>query len=370
VGLIDEVELYNRALSASEIQSIYNAGSGGKCKECTPPEVSITGNDPVCPNSPHIYAATTNAMNPSFNWSVNGGTINGSNTGSSVNVTAGSAGTMTVSVEVADGTTNCSNSAALEVSVEDHEPPVLRTFPTHHSLWPPNHQYETILVAHCVDTVGDNCTFLSPSDVVVDSVSSDEPEDAKGGGDGDTLNDIVIASDCKSVQLRRERQGGGNGRVYTLYLSVRDGNGNIGAATCLVTVPHSQNGNPAVDDGPAYFVFGNCSSAPKVAENFSQMSESATMPESYALEQNYPNPFNPSTSIAFSVKEAGEVQLSIYNLHGQEVRTLASGNYASGKYAITWDGKDERGQIVPSGVYLYKLRVNGFAQTRKMIFMK
>jgi hypothetical protein len=98
--------------------------------------------------------------------------------------------------------------------------------------------------------------------------------------------------------------------------------------------------------------------------------EPEVIPTAYALHQNYPNPFNPNTSIAFSVKEAGVVQLTIYNLHGQEVRTLASGNYASGKYAITWDGKDERGQTLPSGVYLYKLRVNGFAQMRKMIFMK
>ncbi len=334
-----------------------------------PPDVSITGNDPVCPNTTHTYTATTDAANPTFEWSVTGGTINDIN-GSTASVTAGGAGTMTVSVEVTDGATNCSNSATLEVSVEDNKPPVIVTFPTPISLWPPNHQYETILVAQCVETVGDNCALLSPSDVLVDSVSSDEPEDVNGGGDGNTLNDIVIASDCKSVQLRRERQGGGNGRVYTLHLSVRDGNGNIGVAMCFVTVPHSQNGNSAVDDGPAYFVFGNCSSAPKVAETFDQMSESATMPESYALEQNYPNPFNPSTSIAFSVKEAGVVQLSIYNLHGQEVRALINGHRHAGFHSVNWDGKDERGQNAPSGVYLYKLRVNEFAQTRKMIFMK
>ena len=369
-GLIDEVEIFNRALSASEIQSIYNANSAGKCKECTPPEVSIAGNESVCPNSTHPYTATTNAMNPSFNWSVTGGTINGDNTGSSISVTAGGAGTMAVSVEVTDGTTNCSNSATLEVSVEDNEPPMIITFPTPISLWPPNHQYETILVAQCVDTVADNCALLSPSDVVVDSVSSDEPEDAKGNGDGNTRNDIVIAANCKSVQLRSERQGGGNGRVYTLYLSVRDGNGNIGTAICVVTVPHSQNGNPAVDNGAAYFVFGNCSSASKRAENFGQMNESETMPEGYALAQNYPNPFNPSTSIAFSVKETGVVQLTIYNLHGQEVRALINGQMNAGFHSVNWDGKDERSQLVPSGVYLYKLRVNGFAQTRKMTFMK
>jgi PKD repeat protein len=104
------------------------------------------------------------------------------------------------------------------------------------------------------------------------------------------------------------------------------------------------------------------------------------IPTKFNLEQNYPNPFsseakfrsagNPSTSIAFSVKETGVVQLSIYNLHGQEVRTLVKGQMNAGFHSVSWDGKDEHGQVLPSGIYLYKLRVNGFAQTRKMTFMK
>ena len=378
VGLIDEVDIYDRVLSAAEIQSIYNAGSAGKCKECTPHEVNITGNESICPNSPHVYAATTNAINPSFNWSVTGGTINGSNTGSSINVTAGSVGTMTVIVEVAGGTTNCNNSAALEVLVEDHEPPVLRTFPAHHSLWPPNHQYETFLVAHCVDTVGDNCTFLSPSDVVVAFVTSDEPEDAKGNGDGNTRNDIVIASDCKSVQLRSERQGGGNGRVYTLHLSVRDGNGNTGTATCLVTVPKSQNGNPAVDDGPIYTVTGSCNgSLGKLAGVSSdENAETMTLPESYALEQNYPNPFNPSTVIGFQLPENSDVKLTIYSVTGQLVRELVNGKMNAGRHVFSWDGRDRSGNTVGAGMYLYRLVARGangevmFAQTRRMAFVK
>jgi hypothetical protein len=91
---------------------------------------------------------------------------------------------------------------------------------------------------------------------------------------------------------------------------------------------------------------------------------------SYQLEQNYPNPFNPSTKIQFSVLEAGVVQLSIYNLQGQEVRRLVSGQMNAGRHAITWNGRDNAGKVVPSGVYLYKLRVNGFEETRKMTFMK
>jgi hypothetical protein len=79
---------------------------------------------------------------------------------------------------------------------------------------------------------------------------------------------------------------------------------------------------------------------------------------SYELAQNYPNPFsqiprfagNPSTRIAFGMKEAGVVQLSVYNLQGQEVRTLVSGQMNPGHHAITWNGQDNAGKIVPSGV--------------------
>lgn len=91
---------------------------------------------------------------------------------------------------------------------------------------------------------------------------------------------------------------------------------------------------------------------------------------SYQLEQNYPNPFNPSTKIEFSVLEAGDVQLAIYNLQGQEIRTLISGPLEAGRHAIRWNGRDNTGKLAPSGVYLYKLRVNGFEETRKMTLMK
>ncbi|MCI0553752.1 MAG: T9SS type A sorting domain-containing protein [Anaerolineae bacterium] len=366
-GLIDEVDIYSRALTASEIQSLYNAGSAGKCKECTPPEVSITGNESVCPNTTHTYTANTNAANPTFEWSVTGGTINGDNTGSSVSVTAGGAGTMAVSVEVTDGATNCSNSVTQNVTVEDNQAPVITAAINPITLWPPNHQYVTINVSQCVASVTDNCATLATNNVIITKVTSDEPEDAKGGGDGNTKNDMVIAANCQSVQLRSEREGSGNGRVYTIHLSVNDGNGNTGTATCLVTVPKSQNGNLAVDDGAVYTVTCSCNGLSKDSkQDFTQES----LPEGYALEQNYPNPFNPATSIAFSVKETGVVQLTIYNLHGQEVRTLINSQMNAGFHSMNWDGKDERGQVVPSGVYLYKLRVNGFAQTRKMTFMK
>lgn len=95
--------------------------------------------------------------------------------------------------------------------------------------------------------------------MVIAQVSSDEPEDAPGSSDGSTLNDIVIAPGCKSVQLRAERQDSGNGRVYTITFKVKDAAGNVATATAKVTVPKSQGNNgAAIDDGPAYTKLGSC----------------------------------------------------------------------------------------------------------------
>jgi hypothetical protein len=86
--------------------------------------------------------------------------------------------------------------------------------------------------------------------VKIQKVSSDEPEDNLSGADGTTLNDIVIAPDCKSVQLRAERDGNLNGRVYTITLKVTDSFGNTATATVKISVPKSNNGT-AVDNGAA-----------------------------------------------------------------------------------------------------------------------
>jgi hypothetical protein len=99
---------------------------------------------------------------------------------------------------------------------------------------------------------------------------------------------------------------------------------------------------------------------------------------SYELEQNYPNPFNPSTTIKFALPEAGEVKLVIYNSNGQLVRTLYSGEMSAGRFEVEWDGKNESGERVASGVYLYELKARdpsagsgpGFVAKKKLVLMK
>lgn len=86
--------------------------------------------------------------------------------------------------------------------------------------------------------------------------------------------------------------------------------------------------------------------------------------------RNYPNPFNPETRISYSLPAAGKVQLSIYNLKGQKLIRLAEGEQAKGLHSLTWNGVDEKGRSLPSGIYLARLVQNGSVINKKLILMK
>ena len=96
----------------------------------------------------------------------------------------------------------------------------------------------------------------------------------------------------------------------------------------------------------------------------------SVIPEEYSLKQNYPNPFNPTTNIDFTVPATGPVELVIYNIMGQRIRTLQSGNIKYGYHSVQWNGLDDRGLHVSSGVYFSELMARGFRQTRKMLLLK
>ncbi len=88
------------------------------------------------------------------------------------------------------------------------------------------------------------------------------------------------------------------------------------------------------------------------------------------LQGNYPNPFNPTTNISFSLKDRGDVQLTIFNLKGQKVRTLVNSSMASGNHSVTWDGTTDRGTSVASGIYFYRLDTKDHSSSKKMVLMK
>jgi hypothetical protein len=88
------------------------------------------------------------------------------------------------------------------------------------------------------------------------------------------------------------------------------------------------------------------------------------------LYQNYPNPFNPTTTIRYTVAETSPVDITIYNVRGERVRRLLSETMPPGPHEVTWDGTNDRGQQVASGVYFYRLQVGGFADVKKMVVLK
>jgi photosystem II stability/assembly factor-like uncharacterized protein len=101
-----------------------------------------------------------------------------------------------------------------------------------------------------------------------------------------------------------------------------------------------------------------------VEDNFSQT------PGDFALEQNYPNPFNPQTTIRYQLPKITQVVLKIYNTSGQEVRTLVNERQTAGSKLVVWDGRDQLGKEVSSGVYLYRLQTGESVQSRKMSLVR
>ena len=94
------------------------------------------------------------------------------------------------------------------------------------------------------------------------------------------------------------------------------------------------------------------------------------LPTSYSLSQNYPNPFNPSTVISYSLPKISNVQIKIYDALGREIRSLINEEKSSGTYNILWDGTDNYGSRVSSGVYFYTIHAGDFYQSKKMVLLK
>ena len=94
------------------------------------------------------------------------------------------------------------------------------------------------------------------------------------------------------------------------------------------------------------------------------------VPNGYSLLQNYPNPFNPSTTIRFTLQQTQKVQLNIYNSAGQRIRTLISGQQSAGEHSIVWNGADDSGTHVASGVYFYELRAGSLRLRKKLVLTK
>ena len=130
-------------------------------------------------------------------------------------------------------------------------------------------------------------------------------------------------------------------------------------------------GNPGAVTVDHFVVAGhNNTRLDKVEWEISNETAPDLQPTAYMLHQNYPNPFNPSTKIRFSVPEPSDVRITIYNLLGQEVRTLFAGLVNRGTEQVIWDARDNSGVQVPSGMYIYRMTAGTYMQSYKMMFLK
>ena len=94
------------------------------------------------------------------------------------------------------------------------------------------------------------------------------------------------------------------------------------------------------------------------------------IPLTYKLDQNFPNPFNPETRIYFEIPQSHDVKLLIYNMLGQKVRTLIEEPFNAGFHIVNWDGRDDAGNIMPTGIYIYRIKAGKFIAAKRMLMMK
>lgn len=266
-------------------------------------------------------------------------------------------GTTVVNVTATDAAGNVASSS-FDITVEDTEAPTLVAVADPTRMWPPNHKYRSFDVSDFIASVSDNCTDLESSSVMITHVTSDEVEDVGGGGDGNTHDDMSFNNG--GLDLRAERQGGGNGRVYTVYLEVSDEAGNSNTASYQVHVPHSKKSS-VVDDGAVYSVYNT-----GLAKSFAnEENDIVAIPTAYVLQDNFPNPFNPSTTISYGIPEDAMVSLRVFDMRGSLVSELAGGYQNAGSYQVNFQASH-----LSSGTYIYVLEAGSFKEVKRMVYLK
>ena len=215
-------------------------------------QATTTTTDPpdqtVCAGATANFSTTAGGTGPfHYTWTLDGLPYNGDSPTISINTTGMTQGPHTVTVTTSGECGSASQTAILNVQ---NSAPSITVANNNISMWPPNHKYQNFTMNDFSVSASSGCDGNLTNSVTIVNVTSDELDDNPGGGDGNTTNDIVIAADCKSVQLRRERDGALDGRVYVVTFQVTDSVGNTATATARVNVPRNNSGAAAVDSGP------------------------------------------------------------------------------------------------------------------------
>ena len=235
-------------------------------------------------------------------------------------------GTTTVTFRAADVTGNHAECSA-KVSVFDTTPPQMKVVVDKDVLWPPDNKFVTVCADVTVDDAGDGETTFW-----LVSITSNEPE-PKGGGrqSAPDIRNAEFGTADLCFDLRAERAGNGGDRVYEIVYAIKDASGNTVNATARVTVPHD-----------------------KSAE----------------LTSARPNPFNPQTTLEYSLTVGDHVLIAIFDARGSLVRRLVDQPMPAGDHRVTWNGLDNGGLPVGSGIYFVKLAAGSQVDSRKIVLLK
>jgi hypothetical protein len=186
------------------------------------------------------------------------------------------------------------------------------------------------------------------------------------------FNSTVEAEIDKAIQFVAEiKNGSANASTYWQFLPT---SGVLFPPTWPLPEDFTYTNTTLQSAGTDGFALGDLNWYPAQHKQWTltdvKVDKGAKVPTTFALSNAYPNPFNPTTNIQFNIAKSENIKLVVFNILGQQVKTLVNGEMKAGSYTATWNGKDEFGKSVASGIYFYRLESQSFNSTKKMILMK
>jgi hypothetical protein len=231
-------------------------------------------------------------------------------------------------------------------------PDCSRAEPSADLLWPPNSRFNNVIIEGVTDPDGDDV------EITITSVTSDEP--TEGLDDDDPCPDAVIRGDG-TVDVRAQRSGEGNGRVYTIHFTATDETGDSCDGMVFVCVPHDQRKGGGGD--------GDCIRDDVQYDATRCNAAKASLPEppTHPLVTRVADD---RITILFTNERSGPVDLRIFDLRGRLVRRLAARDFPAGEHTLHWDGRDTHGHAAASGIYLVRAVMGGKSHASKTVWMR
>jgi hypothetical protein len=253
-GTATAAGLYNFTVTATDANGCPGSRAYSVTMNCPTITAILSGGGAICPGASSTVSVNLSGGTAPYTVRLSDGQTK---TSSTLPITFTVSALTTYTIQSATDAYGCAASASGSATVRlETTAPTLLLKPNI-SLWPPNHSYQTVTISQMVQSVSDNCSSLTVNNVVIEKVTSDEPDNAAGDADGNTTNDIMIAANCQSVQLRAERDETKNGRVYVITLRVKDASGNTTKKDFKVNVPIAVNGT-AVQGATAQTKTSSC----------------------------------------------------------------------------------------------------------------